>query len=356
MSKGGQTGSQNVNQYAMQPQQAFDQYMQANKVRPPAMQQAMQQQAASPWGNYGFDQTLTNYLNNQQNLSTMDAAPSWNYDPTTQMFTGYTRGAGNTSLSLADMQQRAASYVGSPVANVGGVKQPIQPMQQVASPPASPYGQFNAFAGLTIPPLPQSFGTSQAVQPSQPSVGSMGYNPNYSGFNPISGPAIPPLPPLPPLPVTQRESAGASGVTFYDLPGFPAPRSGRTMPQPLNVWGNYGFDKPLTDYLNIQSTLAARDAAPSWKYDPVTQTFTGMSRGGNTTTLSLADMQQRAASLGFGAIPNSMTATGGNDLSDIIRQILRQPLFSSQALPAEPALGRRPISLRDLSLLGRGNR
>lgn len=68
-----------------------------------------------------------------------------------------------------------------------------------------------------------------------------------------------------------------------------------TQPKPKNVWGSYGFDQPLTDYLNNQAMLSATDAAPYWSYDPATKMFTGATMGGKTQ-LSLAEMQQRAAS------------------------------------------------------------
>lgn len=65
------------------------------------------------WGSYGFDQNLLNYLNRQAMMSATDAAPYWNYDPTTQTFTGRTfgpPGQNTITRSLADMQNTANQY------------------------------------------------------------------------------------------------------------------------------------------------------------------------------------------------------------------------------------------------------
>jgi len=45
-------------------------------------------------------------------------------------------------------------------------------------------------------------------------------------------------------------------------------------------FNNYGFDRPLVDYLNKQKKLSTFDAGISYNYDPATQTFTGGTMGG----------------------------------------------------------------------------
>lgn len=63
----------------------------------------------SRYGNYGFDPGLQNYLDQQYFRSTSDAGVNFQYDPTTQTFTGGTMGGQYNPIPLSVMQQVAAS-------------------------------------------------------------------------------------------------------------------------------------------------------------------------------------------------------------------------------------------------------
>jgi hypothetical protein len=58
---------------------------------------------------YGFDSNLLNYLNQQTHGSAYDAGLSYNYDPTTQTFSGGTRGFQYGNIPLSVLQQVATS-------------------------------------------------------------------------------------------------------------------------------------------------------------------------------------------------------------------------------------------------------
>jgi len=62
----------------------------------------------SRYGNYGFDSGLQNYLDQQYVGSTRDAGVGYQYDPTTQTFTGGTMSGQYNPIPLSVMQQAAA--------------------------------------------------------------------------------------------------------------------------------------------------------------------------------------------------------------------------------------------------------
>ena len=62
----------------------------------------------SRYGNYGFDSGLQNYLDQQYVGSTRDAGVGYQYDPSTQTFTGGTMGGRYNPIPLSVMQQAAA--------------------------------------------------------------------------------------------------------------------------------------------------------------------------------------------------------------------------------------------------------
>ena len=61
----------------------------------------------SRYGNYGFDSGLQNYLDQQYVGSTRDAGVGYQYDPTTQTFTGGTMSGQYNPIPLSVMQQAA---------------------------------------------------------------------------------------------------------------------------------------------------------------------------------------------------------------------------------------------------------
>ena len=61
----------------------------------------------SRYGNYGFDSGLQNYLDQQYVGSTRDAGVGYQYDPSTQTFTGGTRTGQYNPIPLNVMQQAA---------------------------------------------------------------------------------------------------------------------------------------------------------------------------------------------------------------------------------------------------------
>jgi hypothetical protein len=61
----------------------------------------------SRYGNYGFDPGLQSYLDNQYSASTMDAGTNYQYDPSTQTFTGSTMSGRYNPIPLSVMQQAA---------------------------------------------------------------------------------------------------------------------------------------------------------------------------------------------------------------------------------------------------------
>ena len=61
----------------------------------------------SPYANYGFDPGLQSYLDQNNYRSTFDAGVGFQYDPTTQTFTGGTMGGQYNPIPLNVMQQAA---------------------------------------------------------------------------------------------------------------------------------------------------------------------------------------------------------------------------------------------------------
>lgn len=79
-----------------------------NQVAMGQPQQTQQPYTPPNYGNYGFDQSMVDYLNRQRELSVMDAGIAYNYDPATQTFTGGTMG-GPVTKTLAQMQAEIAN-------------------------------------------------------------------------------------------------------------------------------------------------------------------------------------------------------------------------------------------------------
>ena len=94
----------------------------------------------SQYGNYGFDSGLQNYLDQQYVGSTRDAGVGYQYDPSTQTFTGGTMGGRYNPIPLSVMQQAA-----------GGNRDVLNPYFQSRFPqPTGPVptvkpGTFNPF-------------------------------------------------------------------------------------------------------------------------------------------------------------------------------------------------------------------
>jgi len=61
-------------------------------------------------------------------------------------------------------------------------------------------------------------------------------------------------------------------------------------------FNDFGFDRPLLDYLNKQQEMSTYDAGISYQYDPATQTFTGGTRGYGPIKKTLQEMQAESQS------------------------------------------------------------
>jgi hypothetical protein len=77
-------------------------------------------------------------------------------------------------------------------------------------------------------------------------------------------------------------------------PVQPTPQPVQSTPSGYGNFNEYGFDRPLLDYLNNQQKLSTIDAGISYSYDPATQTFTGGARGGPIKK-TLQEMQAEQA-------------------------------------------------------------
>jgi hypothetical protein len=140
---------------------------------------------------YGFDSNLLNYLNRQKQGSFIDAGASYNYDPTTQTFSGGTMGAQYGNIPLSVLQQVATSgdrnllqqyQTGGRNFNQPAVQsqsqQPLSNIQNILSggtggprplQGATPLGPINVSSANSTPggvrggmgPLPNNFGPMQ---------------------------------------------------------------------------------------------------------------------------------------------------------------------------------------------------
>ena len=123
-------------------------------------QQAAGQQGSSPYGNYGFDQNMVNYLNQQRQASSHDGGISYNYDPATQTFKGYTL-SGPVTKTLAQMQQEAGGAqtgqqastnypAGTMQAGMGPGEQ-LAAQSSVAGPSGLQQQAYNTAANMQVP-------------------------------------------------------------------------------------------------------------------------------------------------------------------------------------------------------------
>jgi hypothetical protein len=112
----------------------------------------------SRYGNYGFDSGLQNYLDQQYVGSTRDAGVGYQYDPSTQTFTGGTMAGQYNPIPLSVMQQAAAGNrdVLNPYFQSKFPQQPAPVM------PAQP--QRDLGYGIP-PPRPQVFPAQPQVMP-----------------------------------------------------------------------------------------------------------------------------------------------------------------------------------------------
>jgi len=89
-------------------QNAFQTIAQNNRNKRIIKNPTVSNPLVNSYDKYGFDADMVNYLNDQKRKSATDAGISWNYDPTTKMFTGNTM-AGPQSISLLDMKNQVAN-------------------------------------------------------------------------------------------------------------------------------------------------------------------------------------------------------------------------------------------------------
>jgi hypothetical protein len=106
----------------------------------------------SRYGNYGFDSGLQNYLDQQYVGSTRDAGVGYQYDPSTQTFTGGTMAGQYNPIPLSVMQQAAA-----------GNRDVLNPYFQSKF-PQQPAPQRDLGYGIP-PPRPQVFPARPQVMP-----------------------------------------------------------------------------------------------------------------------------------------------------------------------------------------------
>ena len=136
----------------------------------------------SRYGNYGFDSGLQNYLDQQYVGSTRDVGVNYQYDPTTQTFTGGTMSGQYNPIPLSVMQQAA-----------GGNREVLSPYFQSRFPQTATQPQRDLGYGNQLPqgmPRPVSIQPGPNVDPIRPQR-DLGYG------NP------PPRPQVMPRPVPQ---------------------------------------------------------------------------------------------------------------------------------------------------------
>jgi hypothetical protein len=166
----------------------------------------------SRYGNYGFDSGLQNYLDQQYVGSTRDAGVGYQYDPSTQTFTGGTMAGQYNPIPLSVMQQAAA-----------GNRDVLNPYFQSKF-PQQPAPQRDLGYGIP-PPRPQVSPPQGIRFPSDftpPAPGQTYINPNinpagFTGTLPPRlqqpAPVMPrPAPQVMPRPVPQVMPRGLAGL------------------------------------------------------------------------------------------------------------------------------------------------
>jgi hypothetical protein len=142
--------------------------------------QPVGQQFLDQYSSYGFDPALQQYLAQQAQMSTYGGGINYQYDPTTQMFTGGIRGSGPMQVSLADMMQRVSPAI-TPNAQINPTyTDPFRPISGVTQPAIVPNSPINPT--YTDPMRPVSGVAQPAIVPNAP------INPTYTDpFRPVSG-------------------------------------------------------------------------------------------------------------------------------------------------------------------------
>ena len=193
------------------------------------------------FNSYGFSQDMVNYLNNQRQMSAMDAGISYNYDPATQTFKGSTMG-GPVTKTLAEMQAEAQNYNRTPAfnpQNTGGVAQTGFGQPQV------PY-QMNQPVGVNsvAPTLAQNTSNNQMYGQQLP----LGGNPMFEFGQPNNQSQL-----FQQLGMQPQQGFGATPNVNYNQQGF-APLGGYN-PQNTSV-GSFGsVQQPAGGFGNINSLL-----------------------------------------------------------------------------------------------------
>jgi hypothetical protein len=164
----------------------------------------------SQYGNYGFDTGLQNYLDNQYIRSTTDMGTNFQYNPTTQTFTGGTMGGQYNPIPLNVMQQAAGG-------NQNVLNSYFQPrFPQTATQPQRDLGYGNQ--------LPQGMPRPVSIQPQR----DLGYG------NP---------PPRPQVPMQDAIRGAFLNVAPGSPTGYPtqqvrpAPQPVRPAPAPVQTRG-----------------------------------------------------------------------------------------------------------------------
>ena len=138
---------------------------------------------------------------------------------------------------------------------------------------------------------------------------------------------VDPNPPKPPLPVQPKPLAEFTR---------PTSTSPRPPVQPKHYgegeFNDFGFDRPLLDYLNKQQEMSTYDAGISYQYDPATQTFTGGTRGYGPIKKTLQEMQAESQS----KTPSRGYSSGPND------KYVKSKTAPVQYTPSSPVQSRPP--------------
>jgi hypothetical protein len=183
---------------------------------------------------YGFDSSLLNYLNQQKQGSFNDMGASYNYDPTTQTFSGGTMGAQYGNIPLSVLQQVATSgdrnLLQQYQTGGRGFNQPQsqQPGVQPIPGPLGNLGPINVDPNLIYDKPRPNFGQ----QPGMFSLGPINVDPNLIYDKPTVGDPRLGAPFIPgnPLQEIMRGRAANGGRIGYQ-------EGGMEMMQPEGIMG-----------------------------------------------------------------------------------------------------------------------
>lgn len=177
-----QSDMQSIMNRLQQLQNNFNNTNQGTNVSP-----AQPAPAMADFNSYGFDRGLVDYLNNQRQLSGMDAGVSYNYDPATQTFTGGTMG-GPVTMTLAQMQAQAQNYQNRPVYNPRVNPRPIVGQSSVGSIGYPAGGGTTTYDSTGMPVLGAGGVTQYTSNAGAAPISSAGYanfiRQQMAGFNP----------------------------------------------------------------------------------------------------------------------------------------------------------------------------